>query len=63
MFKCPKDSSLLEFIYETEKTSDLVKVSMYYKCPLCGFRKDIEKLELRKAEQGILIKRSLYPPH
>ncbi|MEM4718230.1 MAG: hypothetical protein QXE81_05675 [Desulfurococcaceae archaeon] len=60
--KCPKDGGLLQLMYESEKLSKLVKISIYYKCVTCGFRKDIERVELQRVEQGISVKRFLYSP-
>ena len=59
--KCPKDGSELTLIYEAEKLGDSARVLIYYKCPVCGYKKDSERLELKRVEQGILLKRFLYP--
>lgn len=60
-FKCPKDGNTLSLVYEAEKLSNAIRVSVYYKCPLCGYKRDAERLELQKSEQGIVIRRFLYP--
>jgi len=60
--KCPKDGNALVLMYEAEKLGNTARVMVYYKCPVCGYRKDAERLELQKTEQGILVKKFLYPP-
>lgn len=59
--KCPRDGNVMTLIYESEKIGDSVKVSIYYKCSSCGFRRDVERLEVRRGEQGAVIKKFLYP--
>lgn len=61
--KCPKDGSGLEFIYEAEKLSNSTRISLFYKCPTCGYRREAERLELQRTEQGVVIKRLLYSAH
>jgi C4-type Zn-finger protein len=57
--KCPKDGNTLVLVYESERLSGVVRVSIYYKCQVCGYRRDVEKLEISRDEQGVLIKRAL----
>ncbi|MEM2024866.1 MAG: hypothetical protein QXW94_01060 [Desulfurococcaceae archaeon] len=59
--KCPRDGNSLTVIYESEKIGDLVKVSIYYKCSACGYRKDLERLEVKRGDQGTVIKKFLFP--
>lgn len=60
--KCPKDGGWMQLMYESEKLSRVVKISIYYKCINCGFRRDIERIELQRVDQGISVKRFLYSP-
>lgn len=56
-FNCPKDGTVMSLVYESEKIGNLVKVSIYYKCTTCGYRRDLEKLELQRGEQGVVVKK------
>jgi len=59
--KCSKDGSPMIFTYESEKLKgELVRVSLYYKCPICGFRKDIEELRIEKNDRGFTVTRRAY---
>jgi C4-type Zn-finger protein len=58
--KCPKDGNPLVVVYESEKIGDTTRVSIYYKCQVCGFRRDIERLEISRGEQGLVVKKFLY---
>ncbi|MEM1695073.1 MAG: hypothetical protein QW764_04330 [Desulfurococcaceae archaeon] len=60
--KCPKDGNPLVLIYESEKLSNgLTRVTMYYKCSTCNYRRDLERLEIGvlKDNGAISIKRVL----
>lgn len=59
--RCPKDGNVLQLVYESEKLSNYVKVSIYYKCPVCGFRRDLERLEIQRTDHLINVKRTLHP--
>jgi C4-type Zn-finger protein len=58
--KCPKDGNPLVVVHESEKIGDTTRVSIYYKCQVCGFRRDIERLEISRGEQGLVVKKFLY---
>lgn len=58
--KCPKDGNILQLVYESEKLSNYVKTSIYYKCPVCGLRRDLERLEIQKTDQSINVRRTRY---
>ncbi|MEM1701848.1 MAG: hypothetical protein QXP02_03215 [Desulfurococcaceae archaeon] len=56
--KCPRDGNVLNIVYESEKLgTGIVKAYLYYKCPVCNYRQDIERLEIQKADDKVLIKR------
>lgn len=59
--KCPRDGTPLILLAESEKLSDgNVRATYYHKCPLCGFRRDLERLELAKNKEAIAIKRTIF---
>lgn len=59
--KCPRDGAMLILLYESEKLANgLTRVTIYYKCPNCNYRKDSERLEITREGSGISIKRTLY---
>jgi hypothetical protein len=61
VIKCSKDGSLMVFTYESEKLKgDLVRVSLYYKCPVCGSKRDIEEVRIEKSNQGFIVTRRAY---
>lgn len=59
---CPKDGNALSLVYESEKIGNLVKVSIYYKCSTCGYRRDLERLEVQRGDQVLTIKKFTRPP-
>jgi len=49
------------FTYESEKLDKgLVRVTIYYKCPLCGSRRDLEELRIERSGENIVITRRVY---
>jgi len=59
--KCPRDGNTLMLIYESEKlVNGVTRVAIYYKCSTCSYRRDVERLEISRAGDGISIKRILY---
>ncbi|MEM0031393.1 MAG: hypothetical protein QXS24_06590 [Desulfurococcaceae archaeon] len=62
VLSCPKDGNALSLVYESEKIGNVVKISIYYKCPTCGYRKDLEKLEVQRGEQLLAVKKFTRPP-
>jgi C4-type Zn-finger protein len=59
-YKCPKDGNTLVLMQETEKIGSTAKITIYYKCQVCGYRKDIERLEVTRGEKGLIVKKFLY---
>lgn len=59
--KCPRDGTPLALLIESEKLSDgNVRATYYHKCPLCGFRKDLERIEITKSGDQITVKRTIF---
>jgi hypothetical protein len=59
--KCSKDGNPMTFIYESEKLEKgHVRVILYYKCPVCGSRKDLEELRIERSGENIVITRRVY---
>lgn len=58
--KCPRDGNIMNVMYESEKLgTGVIKVYFYYKCPICNYRQDIERLEIQRADDKILVKRQM----
>ncbi len=59
--KCSKDGSPMIFTYESEKLDKgLARVTLYYKCPVCGSRRDLEELRIERSGENIVITRRAY---
>jgi len=59
--KCSKDGALMIFTYESEKLKgDMTRVSLYYKCPICGSRRDLEELRIERSDKGFIITRRVF---
>jgi hypothetical protein len=59
--KCSRDGSLMVFTYESENLKgDIVRISLYYKCPLCGARREIEEIRIERSEKDFLVTRRLH---
>lgn len=58
--KCPKDGNPLTLLYESERfTNGFARVTMYYKCPVCNHRRDVERLEITRENDRINVRRSI----
>lgn len=56
--KCPKDGNQLVLLYESERYSNgFARVTMYYKCPVCNHRRDVERIEVTRESDRISVKR------
>jgi len=59
--KCSKDGALMVFTYESEKfKGDIARVSLYYRCPVCGSRKDLEELRIERIDEGFVVTRRVF---
>jgi hypothetical protein len=59
--KCSKDGNVMVFTYESEKLKgDQVRVFLYYKCPVCGSRRDIEETRVERSDRGFIVTRRVY---
>lgn len=61
VLKCPRDNNVFSLMYESERLDNTIRIVVYYKCPVCKYRVDLERLELLRGEHGIVVKRTLYP--
>ncbi len=57
-FYCKKCGRPMGLVIESEKLSNGVKrVLYYYKCPVCGYRVDVEQLKVSLEKDYIIINR------
>lgn len=54
---CPRDKSQLYLVLEAEKIDKLTRATFSYKCPVCGYRLDVERVEISKSNNEIVVKR------
>ncbi len=58
--KCKRDGKPMYLVEESEKMSDGTRrVTFYYRCPVCGYRVEVEQAHISVDEKGIIIKRSI----
>lgn len=61
--KCPRDGNTMVLVLESEKLSDgTVKAYFSYKCVVCGFKQELERVEVARSGDAINIKRTITPP-
>mgnify|MGYP001626190942 FL=1 len=61
--KCPKDNNTMILVLESEKLSDgTVKAYFNYRCPICGFKLEVERIEITRSGEAISIKKTFTPP-
>ncbi|MCY0868133.1 MAG: hypothetical protein OWQ48_02740 [Desulfurococcus sp.] len=61
--KCPRDGNTMLLILESEKLSDgTVKAYFTYKCPVCGFKIEAERIEVARGEEALSVKRIIRVP-
>ena len=59
-FVCKKDGKPMYFVEETEKMSNGQRRSViYYRCPICGYRIEVEQVVINVSDNGIIIKRRI----
>ncbi len=59
-YLCRRDGSLMYVVYESEKTMDnKLRVSIAYKCPVCGFRVEAETLEMTRGRDSYTLTRTV----
>lgn len=54
---CPRDKSQLYLVLEAEKLDKLTRATFSYKCPVCGYRLDVERVVISRSGNEIVIKR------
>ncbi len=55
---CKRDGKPMYLVEESEKMSDGTRrITLYYKCPVCGYRVEIEQLVINVSNDNIRIKR------
>ncbi|ADV65212.1 hypothetical protein [Desulfurococcus mucosus] len=60
--KCPRDGNTMILVLESEKLSDgTVKAYFSYRCPICGFRLEAERIEVTRGEGVLSVKRTVTP--
>ncbi len=59
-FICKKDGKPMYFVEETEKMSNGQRRSVfYYRCPVCGYRIEIEQVVINVSNNSIVVKRRI----
>ncbi len=57
-FYCKKCGRSMDFVVESEKLSNGVKrIVYYYKCPVCGYRVDVEQVNVGVEKDYIVVRR------
>ncbi|MEM0505882.1 MAG: hypothetical protein QXP68_01515 [Thermosphaera sp.] len=61
--KCPKDGNELQFNLESEKLSNgVVRTTLIMKCPVCGYKIVVERIEAIRDKDGNIILKRFFPP-
>ncbi len=48
------------FVIESEKLSDGTRrLVMYYRCPVCGYRVEVEQVVIKSGKDSIVVRRLL----
>ena len=59
-FVCKKDGKPMYFVEETEKMSNGQRRSVfYYRCPICGYRIEVEQVVINVSNDSIVVKRRI----
>ncbi len=59
-FYCKKCGKLMGLVVESEKLSNGVKrITYYYKCPVCGYRVDVEQVSIGVEKDVIIVRRKV----
>ncbi|MCD6196649.1 MAG: hypothetical protein J7J82_07695 [Staphylothermus sp.] len=59
-FMCKKDGKPMYFVEETEKMSNGQRRSVfYYRCPICGYRIEVEQVVINVSNDSIVVKRRI----
>ncbi len=59
-FICKKDGKPMYFVEETEKMSNGQRRSVfYYRCPVCGYRIEVEQVVINVSNNSIIVKRRI----
>ncbi len=57
---CKRDGKPMYFVIESEKLSDGTRrLVMYYRCPVCGYRVEVEQVVIKSGKDSIVVKRLL----
>lgn len=57
---CRKCGRLMYIVSESERFSDSSKrISYYYKCPSCGYRVDLEQINIIASSDLIIVRRRI----
>ena len=57
---CKKDGKPMYFVEETEKMSNGQRRSVfYYRCPICGYRIEVEQVVINVSNDNIVVKRRI----
>ncbi len=55
---CKRDGKPMYLVEESEKMSDGTRrITLYYKCPVCGYRVELEQLVINVDRGNITVKR------
>ena len=59
-FVCKKDGKPMYFVEETEKMGNGQRRAVfYYRCPVCGYRIEVEQVVINVSSDGIVVKRRI----
>ncbi|MEZ0394394.1 MAG: hypothetical protein ABWK00_05075 [Desulfurococcaceae archaeon] len=56
-FRCSKDGSPMYLVLESEDAGGAKKVAVYYRCPVCGNRIEVERMDVKREGDRLLINR------
>jgi len=55
---CLRCKTSMEYVSEVERGSE-VRISRFYRCPLCGFRILDERVTIKRSEDGLVLEVSM----